>query len=139
MGIAGQSMAMSTDDRWLGFIVLIWAYATAYLGLSRLIVLAARRFVRVPETFSILVVAIVGAAGIAFPLALESAVRGIARFDYSVIQTTNWFWTLEEAERLEMLSIHPDVMILTIFAAMAMIVANMALSQREMAPVRDDA
>lgn len=139
MGIAGQSMAMSTDDRWLGFIVLIWAYATAYLGLSRLIVLAARRFVRVPETFSILVVAIVGAAGIAFPLALESAVRGIARFDYSVIQTTNWFWTLEEAERLEMLSVHPDVMILTIFAAMAMIVANMALSQREMAPVRDDA
>ncbi|MFO0871525.1 MAG: hypothetical protein U0935_21595 [Pirellulales bacterium] len=135
MGIAGVSMGRSLNSQWLGFILLIWAYVTAYLGLSRLVVLGCRRLVRIPETFSILVVAILATAGIALPLACESSVRGISRFDYSVLQSSNWFWTLEQAERLDMLTIHPEVMVLVIGAALLMILANMALSRRELSAV----
>jgi hypothetical protein len=138
MGIIGLNMGMSGDGRWAAFCVLIWAYMTTYLGFSRLLILFIRRFIPVPELLSIIVVAIVSLLGILVPLTFETVLLRTSNFDYSFIQASNWFWTLEQAERTDMFAIHPGVVILNLIAAGVMILANMVFCRKELRPVRDE-
>lgn len=138
MGFTSYLMGSTIQTEWLAFTLLVWSYVTGYLGVSRLVILALRRISRVPELLSIIIVAIMASAGIAAPLALEAAARGLARFDYTALQVTNWVWTLEQAGRMNMLVSHPEVVVTTLVFACLMLVVNALLSNQELAPVRTD-
>ncbi|HMC12175.1 MAG TPA: hypothetical protein VKH44_12830, partial [Pirellulaceae bacterium] len=77
------------------------AYVAGYLGFTRLLVVAARRFtpVAMPATFLCHLVVVSG--GVLVPLFVQSAFSGwnYSNFNYSLLQLPNWAWTLTEIIR----------------------------------------
>jgi hypothetical protein len=83
---------------WLCFTVAIVGYVAAFLGVTRLAVVALRRLTPVGMLATFLCQVILAAAGILFPLLMQAIVSwgDYTSFDYSLLQITNWGWTLIE-------------------------------------------
>lgn len=91
LGFTGGTMR---GDFW-GFVGLTWAYVTAYLGAGRLIVLWLRRFLHFGLLLPFLVHLVLLIAGAAIPFFLQLWVIGhVNNADYTLLQVTNWIWTL---------------------------------------------
>jgi hypothetical protein len=82
---------------WLWFVTLAVAYVILYLGMGRIVVLLLRQVGRVTMLLTFLVNLFLGVIGVAVPLFFQAWLEGYARMSYSVVQATNWIWTLEEA------------------------------------------
>ena len=136
MGAASYIMGSTLQTGWLAFTLLAWGYVVGYLGVSRLSILVLRRLARIPELMSIIITGIIASGGIAIPLAFEASARGLARFDYSELQVTNWAWSLEQCGRMNLLDSHPMVVFMTISFALLMLAVNSLFCNRELAPVR---
>jgi len=83
---------------WICFTVCITGYVMGYLGCVRLAVVALRRLTPVGMLATFLCQVILVASGILFPLLLQAVVSwgDYTSFDYSLLQITNWGWTLIE-------------------------------------------
>lgn len=77
------------------FAVLLLGYLAAYLGVGRLLVLWLRRYLYFGLLLPFLVDVLLALGGAAIPTLLQAWLFGLNGFrDYSVLQVTNWFWTL---------------------------------------------
>lgn len=81
---------------WILFVTLAAAYVVAYLGVGRLLVLLLRQLGRVTMLLTFLVNLFLAILGIAIPLFFQAWLEGYSRMSYSMVQVTNWVWTLEE-------------------------------------------
>jgi hypothetical protein len=83
-------------EHWLLFAACILGYVAGYLGITRLVVIAARRvtYVGMPAVFLCHVIVI--GSGILVPLLVQRAWDGwqSTTFTYSLFQIPNWCWTL---------------------------------------------
>ena len=93
----GDKYAPPTID-WLFIAISIWGYVAGYLGIVRLAVSVARRYMAVTMVSVFLLHVVVVLAGIFIPMAILSLQYGISAYDfaYSPLQLTNWWWTLLE-------------------------------------------
>jgi hypothetical protein len=82
---------------WLLFATLAVAYVVLYLGVGRLLVLLLRQLGRVTMLLTFLVNVFLAVVGVAIPLFFQAWLEGYGRMSYSLVQLTNWVWTLEEA------------------------------------------
>lgn len=78
------------------FVLLAAAYVVAYLGMSRLVVLLARQVATVGLVFSLLITIFFVIAGAALPWILQFWLFNYRNEGYTILQMTNWAWTLEE-------------------------------------------
>jgi hypothetical protein len=89
---------------WLLFVTLAVAYVVLYLGTGRLIVLLLRQLGRVTMLLTFLVNLFLAVIGVAIPLFFQAWLEGYGRMSYSIVQMTNWAWTLVEAADGDLLS-----------------------------------
>jgi hypothetical protein len=85
---------------WTCFTVAITGYVMGYLGCARLAVVALRRVTQVGLLATFLFQVVFASAGILFPLLFQAVVSwgDYRSFDYSLLQISNWCWTLIEIE-----------------------------------------
>jgi ABC-type transport system involved in cytochrome c biogenesis permease component len=100
---------------WFGFALLTAAYPIAYLGIGRLIALVLRRLGRVTMLLTVLLNGFLVVIGCALPLFAEAWLKGPANISYSMLQMTNWAWTMAEIadNGLELVSIVPITVLVT--------------------------
>jgi hypothetical protein len=86
---------------WIFFAICVVGYVWGYLGLARIIVLAARRFIATGMLATFLCNLILMTCGILGPLLLQAMISWMAgsSFDYTYLQLPNWIWTLVEVGR----------------------------------------
>ena len=110
------------------------AYFVAYLGLSRLIIVAIPGRERYGLLLPTLIHFLVALAGSALPFVYESWRRRYGVFDYSVMQATNWLWTIEEC--LDNGISDPQVPLVVFPAAIIILLINLVLVRSEVEAVR---
>lgn len=86
------------SPEWVCYTVAITGYVLGFLGCVRLAIVALRRLTPVGMLATFLCQVILAASGILFPLLLQAVVSwgDYTSFDYSLLQITNWGWTLIE-------------------------------------------
>jgi hypothetical protein len=86
---------------WTCLAVCLLGYVAGYLGATRLIIVAGRRFTYVGMPAAFLCHLLLIGGGVLVPLLLQRAVTGwsYSNFNYSMIQIPNWAWTLIEIGR----------------------------------------
>jgi hypothetical protein len=86
---------------WLCASGCLLGYVAGYLGITRLLVVAARRLTPVAMPASFLCHFLVISGGILLPLFTQAAVShwNYSNFNYSLLQLPNWAWTMEEVLR----------------------------------------
>ncbi len=132
--IEGFAGVANTLD-WALFVTMSAAYVVAYLGTGRLIVLLLRQLGRVTMLLTFLVNLFLAILGIAIPLFFQAWLEGYSRMSYSMIQTTNWIWTLEEVGDGNMLSFTIVPFIVYIVAALIFLL-NLLFTIYEVEQVR---
>jgi hypothetical protein len=85
-------------DEWLPVAVCVFGYVAGYLGLTRILILAARRITPVSMLSTFLCHVILATGGVLFPLLLQALVSwgNFTSFEYTTLQLPNWIWTLYE-------------------------------------------
>jgi hypothetical protein len=117
------------------YSVMLTAYVTAYLGISRLVLLLARQIATVGLVFSLLINIFFAIAGTALPWLLQYWLFNFRQEDYTSLQITNWFWTLVVTASYDITD-HPIVPIGVIGGAAVIFLMNLLLSSREIAQTR---
>ncbi|MCA9122867.1 MAG: hypothetical protein KDB11_21925 [Planctomycetales bacterium] len=92
------------DYDWILFAILAIAYVVVYLGIARLLTLLLRQLGHVTMLLTFLVTLFLCVIGVAVPLFFQAWLEGYSRMSYSIVQMTNWFWTLGEAAEGNLLS-----------------------------------
>jgi hypothetical protein len=78
------------------FAVTGYAYMIAYVGIGKLLLDSLRKVARFAIVLPVLLQALMLAVGCGLPMILEMYKPSARQFEYSVLQTTNVFWTLVE-------------------------------------------
>jgi ABC-type transport system involved in multi-copper enzyme maturation permease subunit len=78
------------------FAAFTWSYVVAYLGIGRLLIIALRRWVYVPIAAGFLLHIILLLIGVGVPTVIQVASRTYRQQGYTLLQTSNPFWTLGE-------------------------------------------
>jgi hypothetical protein len=128
----------------VGFvIVLTWSYVVGYLGLGRLLINFLRRWMFVSLTAGFLFHVILVLAGVGIPMTIQMASRSLRNNDYTLLQMTNAFWTIEELVDHGPAAVEASILVIVIPAfAVAMLLFNMRSVAAELrrhrvaAPVR---
>jgi ABC-type transport system involved in multi-copper enzyme maturation permease subunit len=133
-GLGGRSV----DPQLHTFAVLVVAYVTAYLGVGRLVILWLRRFFYFGLLLPALVHIVLALLGAAVPTFIQAWVHGFADFDrYTVLQTTNWFWSLIEAADGNVW-VSPAAPVLLCIGAVGIFAVNLAIASQEVKQVRQE-
>jgi hypothetical protein len=118
------------------FGTLLCAYLAAYLGVGRLLVLFLRRYLYFGLLLPVVVHGLLLLFGAALPWFLQAWAFGFDDFDhYTVLQTTDWLWTLIEAGDGNLLAT-PTAPILVCLGGAVVFVVNLAVAAREVEQVR---
>jgi hypothetical protein len=83
---------------WLPVAICIFGYVAGYLGLTRILIVVARRVTSVGMLATFLCHVILATGGVLFPLLLQALVSwgNFTTFEYTSLQLPNWCWTLYE-------------------------------------------
>jgi hypothetical protein len=87
--------------KWICVSGCLLGYVAGYLGVTRLIVVAVRRFTHVTMPAAFLCHLVLVGAGLLVPILVQRAITGwsYSDFTYSAIQLPNWAWTFNELLR----------------------------------------
>ncbi len=86
--------AQRMDGRYVGACFVVVVQLTLYLGVGRLIILAARRWVRVGPLASLLAHGVLMVAGCVLPFTLEALLFRRVGDGGSLMQSLNWAWSI---------------------------------------------
>jgi ABC-type transport system involved in multi-copper enzyme maturation permease subunit len=78
------------------FAVTGYAYTIVYVGIGKLLLDSLRKVARFAIVLPVLLQTVMLAIGCGLPMILEMYKPSARQFEYSVLQTTNVFWTLAE-------------------------------------------
>jgi ABC-type Na+ efflux pump permease subunit len=119
------------------FIVTGYAYVVLYVGIGKLLLDSLRKVARFTIVLPVLLQAVMLAIGVGLPMILEMYKPSARHLEYSLLQTTNVFWTLVELmERRG--SVQAELAAMLVIAAAAIVlVCNLPAVARELrwAPV----
>ncbi len=133
-GFAGQPH----DERWLAFAWMAVAYVAAYLGVGRLILLFMRRFVWGGLAMAFVIQVFVAAMGTILPFLVQLSALGVRFADeYTLIQTSNWAWTMYAILDKDIVGVDYFVYVIVPVFAGVVFVVNMILAAREVAAERE--
>ena len=117
------------------FGLMLVAYAAAYLGIGRLVILLLRRFVPTGLLLSILINSLLVLVGAASPVLFQAWLDGYGRLRYSSLQFSNWAWTLVEAADGD-IWVYPTVVATVLLGAGGIFLLNLAFTVAEVEHVR---
>ena len=142
LSVLPEGIRLLRQEEWLYFVALAPSYVIAYLGAGRLLILAVRlvRHVGVYAGFLLqIVLALMGTLG---PFVVQMIFSKYLGYDYTLLQATNWVWTLERVvdyrpslATLPLLNV-PIVVVLVPLAAGLIFLLNLVFAAREVAQVR---
>lgn len=118
------------------FSVLLLAYVATYLGVARILTVAMRQYLYFGLMLPFLLTTILVVLGAAMPLFLQAWLNGFNNMDYTVLQATNWAWTLGEAADGDALATAPEAVVLVLLAGAAVFFINLFLAAREIEETR---
>jgi hypothetical protein len=124
-----------SDVAFFVFIGMCFGYVATYLGIGRLLLLLARRYVRIGVVAAFLMQSGLAVAGVAIPAFFQAWFQGYQNLTYTDLQATNWLWTLVQTINNNLL-LFPAVPILVGTGALVTVVLNLAFAMAEVAQVR---
>jgi len=125
----------ASNFRESSFVILAAAYVVAYLGVSRLMVLLARQVASVGLMFSLLITIFFAIAGAALPWIFQFWLFNYRNEGYTILQVTNWAWTLEETADGNIWNHWPSP-VGVLLGALVIFLVNLILTAGEVAQVR---
>ena len=126
------------NERMYLFGGLICAYAAAYLGVGRLLVLVLRNRLQFGLLLPFMVHAVLLFGGMAGPAFIQAWLEGFGRMDYAPLQVSNWAWTLMAAVDGDLAG-QPLVPVVVGLAGIGVFVINLAVAAKEIEQVREEA
>ncbi len=121
-------------SEWIGFALLLLSYVVLYLGAGRLLIGYLRRWIAIGLFRGVLVQAVLLVLGTLVPIVVQMSLAWY--HDYTVLQASNPFWSLNEASEVELFSSPAEITIsflLVAACAAAVLVLNLLANRRELA------
>jgi hypothetical protein len=139
--VCGQmSATLDVPDlaEWSTMSICVFGYVAGYLGLSRVLVLFARRATPVGMLATFLCHIILCTGGVLFPLLIQALISwgNFSSFEYTPLQLTNWIWTLYETIDSPTAGLPAFAWIIVGLAGTALFLINLVLTAREVEHVR---
>lgn len=134
VGLNNRAVPPFTDL--LLFSLLLCSYVAIYLGIGRLITILLRQYLYFGLLLPFLLTVIMVILGAVLPLFLQAWMVGFNSLDYSLLQATNWAWTLVEAVDGDLLVKAFPVPILIVLAAGAVFLVNLGVAAKEVEETR---
>jgi hypothetical protein len=126
------------DLEWIAFSLMAVAYVAAYLGIGRLILLFLRRFVWGGLAMAFVIQLFIAGMGALIPFLIQFTSRwGSLVDEYTLIQVTNWSWTLTAIADNDLSGWDNLVYVIVPAIALVVFMANMMLAVREIAAQRE--
>jgi hypothetical protein len=125
-------------DEWLPVTICVFGYVAGYLGLTRILILGARRITQVSMLTTFLCHIIMATGGVLFPLLLQALVSwgNFASFEYTTLQLPNWIWTLYETIDAPGAGLPQSAYLIIGGFGLAILLVNLVLTAREVEYVR---
>jgi hypothetical protein len=125
-------------DEWLPVGVCVFGYVAGYLGLTRILILAARRITPVGMLTTFLCHIILATGGVLFPLLLQALVSwgNFTTFEYTTLQLPNWIWTLYETIDAPGAGLPNHAFLIIGGTGLMVFLVNLVLTAREVEHVR---
>jgi hypothetical protein len=125
-------------DEWIPVAVCVFGYVAGYLGLTRVLILIARRITPVSMLTTFLCHIIVATGGVLFPLLLQALVSwgNFTSFEYTTLQLPNWIWTLYETIDAPGTGLPQSAFLIIGAFGGAMLLVNLVVTAREVEHVR---
>jgi len=140
LGIFGEFTLDEDLSYWWNYALAMIAYLAIYLGLGRLVIMFARRYIRFGAVVGFLIQAIVISLGSIIPATLQLAMFRIFGDDYTPLQWPNWFWTLLELGEQNSYSVtyidSVSALLALALVAVPMMLVNLAVAAKEVAATR---
>lgn len=137
-GFAGQvagHFGTGEYEKLVTSATLCLAYVAIYVGIARLIVTVLRLRFMGGLIITLLIGTVMGILGIFVPLVLEGWFSGFSRVDYTVLQASNWIWTISNAMEGKVWT-SPEAPLVVYFGGMAIFLMNLISAVREVEHVR---
>lgn len=132
---------LPAPDVWFAVSGCLLGYLAGYLGATRILVIAARRYTPVGMPATFLCHLILVTCGVLVPLLVQRAISGrmYENLSYSILQAPNWAWTLELISRTSTFrSVLPSLGVI-LAAGGAIFLVNFLISAREVQLIRQAA
>lgn len=123
---------------WTSLAVCVFGYVAGYLGLTRILVVAARRVTPVGMLATFLCHLILITGGVLFPLLLQAIVSwgNFTTFEYTSLQLPNWIWTIYETIDQAGAGLPVYAWLVVGAVGLAIFLINLVLTAREVEHVR---
>ena len=123
---------------WLPVAICIFGYVAGYLGVTRVLVVMARRLTPVGMLATFLCHVILATAGVLFPLLIQALASwgNFSSFEYTSLQLPNWCWTLYETIDAPGAGLPSYAFVIVGLFGIAMLVVNLLIAAREVEFVR---
>jgi ABC-type transport system involved in multi-copper enzyme maturation permease subunit len=123
---------------WFPVAICIFGYVAGYLGLTRVLIVLARRVTPVGMLATFLCHVILATAGVLFPLLLQALVSwgNFTSFEYTSLQLPNWCWTLYETIDAPGAGLPAYAFAVIGLFGLVMLVVNLVVTAREVEHVR---
>jgi hypothetical protein len=126
------------DVEWLLLSMMCVSYVAAYLGVGRLLLLFVRRFVWGGLAMAFVIQIFLAAMGAVLPFLIQLMALGVTYADeYTLLQTTNWAWTLYAVADEEIVGVDNWVYVIVPMIALGVFLLNLAFAAREVAAERE--
>lgn len=136
MASPSSSSASAPDDPLILLVTCVTtAYALFYLGLARLVLLALRKLAPFGPGSAFILTLLLAILGCLFPFVFGGLIGGFASQDYSLLQVTNWWWTLAEIADDDPIAIQLSLPIIVGLTCLVMLM-NMVQASEEIGLVR---
>jgi ABC-type transport system involved in multi-copper enzyme maturation permease subunit len=117
-------------------IAITVAYFAFYLGAGRLILLTIPNRERHGPALPIIIHLLVAFVAVAAPFTIQALASGVFGYNYTLIQITNWIWTIAESADNGIRIAGVSIIVVT--AGLMMFLINLVLAAREIETVRLD-
>ena len=115
------------------FIVTGFAYVVLYVGIGKLLLDSLRKVARFTIVLPVLLQGLMLTIGCGLPMILEMYKPSTRQFEYSMLQTTNVFWTLVEIMERRGASVEAGIASFLVIAAAAVtLIFNLPAVAREL-------
>lgn len=123
---------------WLPVAICIFGYVAGYLGLTRVLIVVARRITPVGMLATFLCHVILATGGVLFPLLLQALVSwgNFTTFEYTSLQLPNWCWTLYETIDAPGAGLPAYAFLLIGAIGSGLLLVNLVITAREVEHVR---
>lgn len=136
-GLTDFAQGRSGFDNVLWFSLIVLAYVTAYLGVTRLLVLLLRKVQHAGIAVAMLLHIVLLLAGAGIPFFADLALHEFEESNYTVWQSTNWIMVLYETLDENLLT-EPAVPVAVLSGAALIFLVNLILAGREVERVRQE-